>query len=108
VSVTWLGIFEAESLFDNATALSIASLVGSSGGLLDLSVKESEGPSCANVGVNERVCRSRSVPSLVCVRAEDGSNSSVWWRPDVIPDQSPDIGLEFENSGEADSGVKAP
>ena len=101
-------MFEAESLFDNATARSIASLVGNGGGLLDLSVNVSEGPSAAKVGVKERVCRSRSVPSLVYVRAEAGSNSSVFWRPDVIPDQSPDIGLWLENSGEPDSGVKAP
>jgi hypothetical protein len=93
VSVTWLGIFEAESRFDKATALSMASLVGISGGLLDRSVNESDRMSRAwRIGVRDRVWRSRSVPSLICVRAEEDSNSSVVCLPAAVPDQSPEIG----------------
>jgi len=99
---------DAESLFDNATARSMASLVGRGGGLCERSVKESEGPSWgANVGVKERVCRSRSMSSPECIRAEEGRSSSVWCRPVVIPDQSPDSGLVVA-SGDAERGVKVP
>lgn len=75
-------MLDAESRVDNATARSIASFVGNGGGLPDLSVKESEGPSvCWNVGVKDRVCLSRSVPvPSLCVLAEDGRSSSVWGR----------------------------
>lgn len=83
----------------------MASLVGNGGGLCDLSVKVSDRASCGKkCGVKERVCRSRSRSSLMFVRAE--GRSSVAAR--VIPDQSPDIGRSLRNSGEADSGVKAP
>ena len=67
-------MFEAESLFDSATARSIASLVGSGGGLLDLSEPASK---TGRVGVSDRVCRSLSVESVRCVRAEDGRTSSL-------------------------------
>ena len=100
-------MFEAESRLDSATARSMASLVGNGGGLWDLSVKSSDRASCGrNVGVKERVCRSRSVPSLI--RAEAGRSSSVLVRPAVIPAQSPETGRPAENSGETDSGVKEP
>ena len=60
---------------------------------MDLSVKESEGPSGGwRVGVNERVCRSLSDPSLVCVRADEGRMSAGLGRPGAIPAQSPDMG----------------
>jgi hypothetical protein len=102
-------MFDADRRLDSATARSIASLVGRGGGLFDLSVKESEGPSCVwKEGVNERVCRSRSVPSLICVRAADGRTSSLICRPDAIPAQSPDIGRAAGYSGDTDNGVKAP
>jgi hypothetical protein len=102
-------MFDAESLLDKATARSIASFVGKGGGLLDLSVNESDGPSFGRkFGDNESVCRSRSVPSLVCVRAEGGRVSSVCRRTVASPDQSPDTGRELENSGDADKGVRAP
>jgi hypothetical protein len=93
-----------ERRFDKATARSIASLVGSSGGLWDVPVGESDGPSCGRkIGVKER----RSFSSLLCVRAEEGHLSSAWLRPIASPDQSPDTGRVL-NSGEADSGVKEP
>jgi hypothetical protein len=92
---------------ESATARSIASLVGSGGGLCDLSVKSSDRASCGrNVGVRERVCRSRSVPSLI--RAEEGRSSSVLVRPAAIPAQSPEMGRPEENSGEAERGVRVP
>lgn len=69
-------------------------------------MKSSDRASCGrNVGVKERVCRSRSVPSLI--RAE-GRSSSVLWRPYASPDQSPEMGRPVENSGEAESGVREP
>ncbi len=109
MSVTWLGIFDAESLLDKATARSMASFVGKGGGLLDLSVIESDGPSFGGkFGVKERVCRSRSVPSLMFVRAEVGRISSVCRWTVSSPDQSPDTGRELDNSGDADKGVRAP
>ena len=99
-------MFEADSRFDKATARSIASFVGRGGGLFDLSVKES-GPSWGRrVGVIERVNRSLSDPSLVCIRAEEGRISSVAGR-EAIPAQSPDIG-RVGCSGEPVSGVRAP
>jgi len=74
-----VGILEAESFSDSATARSMASFVGKGGGLWDRSVKESDGPSsvAARVGVKDRVWRSLSISSLECSRAEDGSISSV-------------------------------
>ena len=57
------------------------------------------------MGVKERVCRSRSASSLECNRAEEGRSSSVWCRPDVIPDQSPDSGLVMA-SGDDETGVR--
>ena len=102
-------MFDAESLLDKATARSIASFVGKGGGLLDLSVNESDGPSFGRkFGDNESVCRSRSVPSLVCVRAEVGRISSLCRWTVSSPDQSPDTGRGLENSGDADKGVRAP
>ena len=101
-------MFDAESRFDRATALSIASLVGKGGGLFDLSVKESPAPSCGRrVGVMDRVFRSLSDPSLAGVRAERGRISSVAGRSDAIPDQSPDFG-RVGCSGDPVSGVRAP
>lgn len=97
-------MLEAESLFESATALSIASLVGKDGGLMDLSDPSSRGM----VGVIDLVCRSLSVESVRCVRAEDGRMSSLWGRPVRIPDQSPDTGRVFVNSGEPDMGVREP
>lgn len=94
---------------DNAIARSTASFVGNGGGLCDLSVKASECPSiCCRVGVSERVCRSRCAPSLLFMGAEDARSSSLFWCPEAIPAHSPDIGRPLENSGDADSGVKAP
>ena len=70
-------------------------------------MKSSERASCGrNVGVSDRVCRSRSVPSLS--RAEEGRSSSVLVRPAAIPAQSPETGRPEENSGEAESGVSEP
>lgn len=76
---------------------------------MDLSVKASDRTSRGcRIGVKERVWRSRSVPSLVCVRAEDASNSSVFCRPDAIPAQSPEIGRALGCSGDSERGVRAP
>jgi hypothetical protein len=70
-------------------------------------VKSSDRASCGrNVGVRERVCRSRSVPSLI--RAEEGRSSSVLVRPAASPAQSPETGRPVKNSGEAESGVREP
>lgn len=102
-------MLEAESCFDRAMARCIASFVGKGGGLFDLSVKESEGPSCGLIsGVRERVCRSRSrsVSSLIFVRADEGNIPSVLCRPLTMPAQSPDTGRVLENSGDAESGVR--
>lgn len=99
-------MFEADSLFDNVTALSIASLVGNGGGLFDLSVMKS-GPSCGwRFGVRDRVCRSLSDPSLVCACAEDSRRSSAAGGG-ARPAQSPDIG-RVSCSGEPVRGVRAP
>ena len=100
-------MFADESRLESATARSIASLVGSGGGLWDPSVKSSDRASCGrNVGVSDRFCLSRSVWSLT--RAEEGRSSSVLVRPATIPAQSPETGRPEENSGEAESGVSEP
>lgn len=69
----------------------MASFVGKGGGLWDRSVNESDRMSRGRrTGVKERVWRSRSVPSVVCVRAEE-INSSLCG----LPDQSPELGRAF-------------
>jgi len=57
-------------------------------------------------GVRDLVCLSLSVESVRCVRAEEGRMSSLCGRPVRIPDQSPETGRVFVNSGEPDKGVK--
>ena len=87
----------------------MASFVGSGGGLADLSVA-SDGPSCESVGVIDRVCLSRRLPSIYSVdarfRAESGIISSLFGRSIEGTAQSADKGRD-SNSGEPERGVKA-
>jgi hypothetical protein len=85
----------------------MASLVGRGGGLCDRSVRVSERASFGSrCGVKDRACLSRSKSSLIFVRAADCRRSSVLCP--ATPDQSPDRGRAPEDSGEEESGVKAP
>jgi len=104
VLVTCEGMFDAESCLESAIARSMASFVGSGGGLLDRSVIPSRSGS---VGVRDRARRSCSVPSL-CVFSFTDCRSSVSCR--VRVDQSPDFGLALllKLGGDADKGVMAP